>query len=156
MRRLIAAVIVLMCALMLVAAPQPQPPLKELGWMTGLWKSTLGGRISFEQWSSVSASLFIGRGFFLKGTDTMITEQLRLAATDSGVYYIAQPRQNPAPAWFKLVKADSSGWEFENLQRDFPTRIVYRRIGTDSLHARIEGIRKGQPTKIDFVFERAK
>lgn len=155
MRRVLALVILLSCSLLLIAAPQPKP-LKEFSWLAGLWKSSMGKTASFEQWTKVNDSLFTARGFFLKGVDTMVTENVRLAATDSGVFYIAHPRQNPAPTWFRLIKSDSAGWVFENLQHDFPTRVVYRQINVDSMHARIEGMRKGQPAKVDFVFERVK
>jgi hypothetical protein len=58
--------------------------------------------------------------------------------------------------YFRLVKQDSLTTVFENPVHDFPTRIIYRQVTPDSLHARIEGQRKGKETGFDFVFGRVK
>ncbi len=155
MRSVFVVATFLSCTLLSLAAPQSQP-LRELVWMAGLWKSNMGKSPSFEQWTKINDSLFTARSFVVKGTDTTILEHVRLAAMDSGIFYIAHPRQNPAPTWFRLIQKDSAGWVFENPQHDFPTRVIYRQITPDSMHARIEGLRKGQPAKVDFVFERVK
>lgn len=43
---------------------------------------------------------------------------------------------------------------FENLAHDFPQRVIYRRAGADSLIARVEGTRAGQPRGFDFPYRR--
>jgi hypothetical protein len=43
---------------------------------------------------------------------------------------------------------------FSNPAHDFPQRIIYRRAGADSLHARIEGTRNGQPRGVDYAYVR--
>jgi len=45
---------------------------------------------------------------------------------------------------------------FENPAHDFPQRIIYRRRGTDSLLARIEGTVNGQTRAIDFPSARTR
>lgn len=95
-------------------------------------------------------------GFSLNGKDTVISERLAIAATDSGLYYISDVAHNPAPVYFKMTRQDSATTVFENPKHDFPTRIIYHQITADSLHARIEGLRKGKEAGVDFVFGRVK
>ena len=42
---------------------------------------------------------------------------------------------------------------FENLEHDFPQRIIYRRDG-DSLTGRIEGVSMGKERAVDFPLKR--
>lgn len=51
--------------------------------------------------------------------------------------FVAQPGGRPATA-FALKSIDASSVVFENLQHDFPQRIMYRRAG-GRLCARVEG-----------------
>ena len=44
---------------------------------------------------------------------------------------------------------------FENLAHDFPQRVMYRRVGGDSLVARVEGTRAGRTRGVDFAYRRA-
>jgi hypothetical protein len=43
---------------------------------------------------------------------------------------------------------------FENLQHDFPQRIIYRSLSGDRLAARIEGVRGGLLKGIDYPMKR--
>jgi hypothetical protein len=133
-----------------------QKAMKSISWILGTWKMSMGGSESFEYWKQSTPDSFIGGGFSLNGKDTTFSEKLALAATDSGLFYIADVAHNAAPTYFKMTSQDSMVTVFENPEHDFPTRVVYRRVASDSLHARIEGMRKGKPAGIDFVFQRVK
>lgn len=43
---------------------------------------------------------------------------------------------------------------FENPAHDFPRRIIHRRVGADSLVARVEGVRSGRAHGVDFAYRR--
>jgi len=60
------------------------------------------------------------------------------------------------PVVFKLTKNSDNEAVFENLQHDFPQRIIYRRESADALFARVEGSEKGVNKAIDFRYKRAK
>jgi hypothetical protein len=83
-----------------------------------------------------------------------ITEYLRLEQLGVDLFYTAKPLENPMPTAFRLTSADGGRFVFENPEHDFPTTIVYARIGVDSLLARIEGPMNGAPRSIDFRFVR--
>ena len=57
------------------------------------------------------------------------------------------------PIAFKMTKAEGNMFVFENPQHDFPKRIVYKLITTDSLHAFIDdGTEAGK--KQNFYYKR--
>lgn len=74
---------------------------------------------------------------------------LRIAqATDGRLALHALPSGQPQ-AVFPLPRQDEDTVVFQNPAHDFPRRVIYRRIGRNGLHARIEG--KG----IDFPMSRS-
>jgi hypothetical protein len=76
-------------------------------------------------------------------------EHLRLTAEDANLVYTAIP-SGQKEASFKSTAATDTLLVFENLEHDFPKRILYRRRGADSIVARIEGGNRG----IDFPMRR--
>ena len=80
-------------------------------------------------------------------------EMLRIAAVDGVAAYHAQPGGRPATV-FKAVEADDQHVVFQNLENDFPQRIIYRREGADVMIARIEGPMNGQEQGMEWRFDR--
>ena len=80
-------------------------------------------------------------------------EQVRLRVEGERVVYTAKP-SGQAEASFTSTEISDSGFTVENLQHDFPQRIVYRRRGADSLVTRIEGPGSSGPRGVDFPMRR--
>jgi len=90
----------------------------------------------------------------VKGGKTIETEFLRMTANENGqLVYIALPSRQKETS-FVLVRATEKEMVFENLQHDFPQRIIYRRVTADRMAARIEGLRAGVLRGIDFPMSR--
>lgn len=69
-------------------------------------------------------------------------EFLRIEETAEGLAYQAQPLGRPAVR-FLCKELSASRVIFENLQHDYPQRILYK-VGADgALHARVEGMQDG-------------
>lgn len=90
-----------------------------------------------EFWTAPGGGIMVGlhRDVFPDGSSFF--EFLRIVTTDRGLTYIASPR-GTGTTEFVLVNLDGRSVVFENLEHDFPQRIIYRRDG-DRLTARIEG-----------------
>lgn len=65
-------------------------------------------------------------------------EHLRLHAREGRLTYTAIPSGQRETAFVSTTVSDTV-LVFENPQHDFPQRIAYRRVGADSLSARVEG-----------------
>jgi len=156
----LGAIVALTLTVAFAATPVTMKPnrtaLDNLSWLLGSWKMTGAKDVTFETWQRSDSTSFVGNSVTLAGADTVFSEKLSLLATDSGLFYVAEVAHNLAPTPFKMIRQDSITTVFENPTHDFPTRIIYSRRTADSLHARIEGLRKGKPTGVDFLYERAK
>ena len=134
---------------------QQMNPMDDFNWLLGTWQQDLGEETIYESWQLESDKAFVGKGVTVKGLDTTFVEYLRLENTDSGLFYIAMVSHNPEPTLFRLTSTEGK-FVFENPEHDFPTRIIYRQISEDSMLARIEGERDGQPAGVDYPFKRIK
>jgi hypothetical protein len=67
--------------------------------------------------------------------------------------YHAHP-SGQEPTEFRATAPFDSTITFSNPAHDFPQRVIYRRVGSDTLIARVEGMRNGQVRGIDFSYQR--
>lgn len=140
--------------LLLALAPQT-PTIADLSWIAGDWQTAPGGRAQIEEhWTNVAGGSMLGMNRTVAGQKTVEFEYLRIEQRADGIYYVAHPKARCPGTDFKLTKASTTEAVFENPQHDFPKRIIYRKIGDDSLTASIDG---GEGTKAtSFSFRRMK
>lgn len=136
MKRLWVLAVILWCGGAL-APGREAPELVDLGWMAGHWFGRSGEVAMEEFWTEPGGGVMVGlhRDVFPDGSSFF--EFLRIVTTDRGLTYIASPR-GTGTTEFVMVNLDERSVVFENLEHDFPQRIIYRREG-DRLTARIEG-----------------
>jgi hypothetical protein len=131
--------------------------LKTLSWLAGCWEGNYSnGRIVSEQWMKPLGNIMMSMSRTVKNDKTINYEFVRLEQFEDGtIKYIAHPSgQQEAP--FTLIKLDGTKAIFENLQHDYPQRIIYHLVTSDSLLARIEGTVNGKEKGSDYPFKRVK
>jgi hypothetical protein len=137
-----------------LAARKELPPLsvQELSWLSGSWVLEKGPRRIEEHWTEAAENAIIGMSRTVVGGRVVAFEYLRVEGREEGIYYVAMPNGKTATS-FKLVKQDGQSATIENLQHDFPKRILYRKNADGSLTARIEGDgrEKEKPQEFHFV-----
>ena len=69
--------------------------------------------------------------------------------------FIAYPN-GKSPTRFPLKSQGENEFVFEQAGHDFPQRVIYRRSGNATLHARIEGKLKGKLESVDFPMTRVR
>lgn len=136
MRRLLLLVLL---TLPLFAA---EPVVDDLGWIAGHWAMKQGELEVEEVWLAPKGNLMMGMSRTVKGGQWVSFEFIRIAKTDDGVAYIAQPRGR-APVAFKLVESKAGRAVFANPEHDFPKRIIYEMRG-DQLCARVDDGKDGE------------
>ena len=106
----------------------------------GTWIMETKKRVVGETWIKITEDYYQSKGFIIKGSDTIITEQVALRKTPDGVYYTStvEDQNNKQPISFKLTTAANNKFTFENPAHDYPKRIVYEFMGNDTLHAFID------------------
>lgn len=91
----------------------------------------------------------IGRGFNLKGVDTVFVEKIKIVVKDNELYYVADVPENKGEVYFRFIHFSRDGFVCENPQHDFPKKIAYSFDGK-TLRATISGDGK----QMDYLFEK--
>jgi hypothetical protein len=141
-----------------IGSSQTQPSaLDSLSWLAGCWEGRYAnGRTVSEQWMRPLGGLMMGMSRTVKNGKVVESEVVRLKLSDDGsVRYVAQP-SGQKEASFRLVSLGGDSAAFENLEHDFPQRIIYRLVTPDSLSARIEGVVGGKPKGSGFPYRRVR
>lgn len=85
----------------------------------------------------------------------LVGYELVVIREDSGsLVFQAHPSGQASAAFAQLTLSDTSV-VFENPEHDFPQRIGYHHVGSDSLAAWIWGVSNGEAQRIDFKYARA-
>lgn len=119
-----------------------QSAIDKAAWLTGCWEAKNDRRTIIEMWMAPAGGLMLGgsRTVLANGTVREF-EHSRMRAVGDTIIYTALPSgQNTTD--FKGVPGDGV-LTIENPKHDFPTRITYRKIGSDSANARVEGPGQG-------------
>ena len=137
------------------ASHAQQDPLATLAWIAGCWAADNAEPGTVEQWMPLAGGTLLGMARTVRAGRTVEHEfmQIRLAA-DGAPVYIAQPSRLSSPVPFKLLRAGANEMVFENLEHDFPQRVIYRQESGTALRARIEGLRNGVLRGIDYPMQR--
>lgn len=130
-------------------------PLEQLSWLSGCWVDPAGEAGSGEQWTTLAGGSMLGMGRTVKGGKLATYEFMRIAdGGDGKAVFHAQPAGKPA-ASFGAIALGATEVVFENLEHDFPQRVVYRYEAPATLRASIEGMRNGALKRIEFPMVRA-
>ena len=124
----------------------------ELEWLAGSWSGRQGDTVTEEHWIEPKGGLMLGVNRSVRGTGKAAFEFLRIAETDGTIVYHASPGGRAATP-FTLIKASNRQAVFQNLENDFPQRIIYRRQG-DTLTVRIDGTIKDEKRKMEWKWTR--
>lgn len=129
--------------------------VERVSWLGGCWARDRAEPGSGEHWMPLAGGSLLGVSRSVRRGQTVGHEfmQIRRRA-DGAVAFIAQLPGQPETA-FRLRPGPPHEAVFENLQHDFPQRVIYRRVDGGRMQARIEGKRQGSPAAVDFAFTRS-
>ena len=127
--------------------PSQETGIEQLAWISGCWVYTSPRVFIEELWTRPAGGTMLGVSRTLRrsptGDSTMAWEFIRVYARGTDLVYAAQPHNQPA-AEFMSERVSDSVVTFANPAHDYPQRIIYRRVGKDSLRARVEGTQGGR------------
>lgn len=109
--------------------------LAPCAFLAGVWRTADGS--AEEHWTPPRAGSMLGCGRTVQDGRTVFFEFLRLSAEDGEVVYHASPVGLPSTP-FTLVHSEDGLVVFENLEHDFPQRVVYLLRADGTLQARVE------------------
>lgn len=129
--------------------------VSQLQWLSGCWGYSSGGSSYEEIWLPPTQNSMLGLSRRVSEDGyTRSFEFLRIVTSGGGGFdYVAQPGGNP-PTRFTALDIKPNRIVFDNPLHDFPKKIIYEFRAPDQLHARIEGLEKGQPASLNFPMQR--
>lgn len=128
--------------------------IERVAWLQGCWESASSERTVEEQWMAPRGGSMLGMSRTVRAGRLAEYEVVVLREQGNQLAYEAHPSGQP-PAVFLSRAVGESMVVFENPQHVFPQRVGYRKDGSDSLLAWIEGTRNGQVRRVAFPYRRA-
>ena len=132
--------------------------IKAANWLLGNWENKATDGTLTEYWKKVNDSTFQAQSYFVKEKDTLHFESITLQQKGEVLTYTAtvEGQNDDKPVTFKLTTATEKQMVFENPKHDYPQKISYTQITTDSLVAKISGIQQGKPSSEQFSMKKIK
>lgn len=149
--RALALLALAVTAVALVAPPARSGSLDSLRFMAGSWAAGDDANRQEEHWTAPLGGMMVGMHRDLRSGRARSFEFFRIEERADGVWYLSQPGGRPATA-FKAKELGASRVVFENLEHDFPQRILYWREKPGEIRARIEGTLKGKPESMEWTW----
>lgn len=129
--------------------------VERLSWLAGCWTPSAATAGSAEHWMEPAGGMLLGMSRTVRDGRTIEYEFMRIEEAPGGkLRYTALPSRQKEASFLELRSSDSD-IVFENLEHDFPQRVIYRLVAPGQLQARIEGLRNGAPRGVDFPMTRA-
>lgn len=153
-RKSLALVSTYLFAGLVFVGPAVANTLARVSWLTGCWEAVSPTRTIEENWTAARGHTMIGVGRTVRGDSLFEYEFLVLRERGDRLAYEAHPSGQASTVFWSKEVTDSTV-VFEDLKHDFPQRVGYRRVGSDSLVAWIEGSRGGRERHIEFPYRRA-
>jgi hypothetical protein len=141
--------------LIFAGCSQKASRVKQFSWLVGTWVSIKDDTKTTETWMKSENDL-TGENFVVVGTDTVFSESISITQEEDTVIYTTMVKGSTEGTDFKLIKGSNKEAVFENIFHDFPQKLIYRKIGKDSLYARIEGENEGKLVNEELFFARKK
>ena len=130
--------------------------IHDLSWISGHWTGTYKGLSIEAQYSSSNGNLILGSTKMVNPQEKVAFYEFEEIAQDGNNMILrALPFGKPG-ADFPMKEQSRNRVVFENLNHDFPTRIIYELKSDGMLLARIEGKLNGQPHFEEFMFLKEK
>ena len=149
--------LVLVGAVLFMALPSIGPAQERSdslpGWLAGCWILTRGDLVIEEQWMAPRAGTMLGMSRTTRGAAVTGFESTMISVDGGQLIYTADPT-GQSRAIFRMTERTADAVVFADPEHDFPQRIGYERIGSDSLHAWIDGTVDGISRSIDFAYRR--
>ncbi|MGH8166204.1 MAG: DUF6265 family protein, partial [Woeseiaceae bacterium] len=126
------------------------PSVDGLNWISGCWVSIDGEAGSGEQWMLPAGGSMLGMSRTVRDGKTVAFEFLRIAEDDDGSIVLTALPSGQQMTTFAMLRQSGNEVVFENLQHDFPQRVIYRLAPERMLIGRIEGTVNGDSRSVDF------
>ncbi len=107
-----------------------------------------------ESWEKVDEQTYKALNYTVSDVGMQLSEQIAIEITDSGTYYkpMIEGLSEGIEFSFKFVSQDDNKYIFENKTYDFPSKIWYKLVDSNTIQAGIEN--QGGDKRESFIYEK--
>ncbi len=146
--------LVVLIALVSSMNAQTKATVQDLSWLSGCWQGRQGTATIEEMWSKPAGTTMLGIGRTVSNNRTVSFEFMQFREQDGVLAFLPQPQGGPQVR-FPLKESTPAKMTFENLNHDFPQRVIYERKA-NLLLASVEGTEKGKFSRQEFVMRKVR
>ncbi len=129
--------------------------VNSLKWMLGKWQSSTEEGVLYEEWKKVNDSTYSGHAYAITPEgDTTFSETAEITKINGAITYSVTVNEESTTDFALVDNQDIA--VFENVDHDFPQRIIYQKLAKDSLFARIEGTVDGEDQFEEYRYVKSK
>ena len=136
-------ILLIVLTILLGSCVSKKNPLAKAEWILGTWEyKDDKGNMIYHVWTKVNEKEFSGKMFEIKDADTIVNGYYYFRQEQDSLFHIVtiEEEENHLFMRFALFSISKDEMVFENLEQNFPERIIYRKIGNNSLYYEISGI----------------
>ena len=155
----IAGPLILIFLLSAFAFTNGEDKMQSFNWLIGSWTMNTNRGAIMESWIKLNDSTIGGESIFIKNTGgTEQREKLRFIYSNKEYFYCVTflGQNNNEEVKFRITSFTDSSFVSENLQHDFPKRIIYNKVAKDTIHAYVDNGSSVPARKFDFYYSRYK
>ncbi|HEU4496524.1 MAG TPA: DUF6265 family protein [Flavobacterium sp.] len=129
--------------------------IENAAWLLGRWENNSEEGNLSEFWTRANDSAYHGESYLAIKGDTVFREKIVLFESSRKlVYRVSAGTQKPVD--FTMTGTSEKQLVWENPEHGYPSKIVYRKAGNDSLIAAIHGIEEGRQKSEVFKMKKVK
>ena len=128
--------------------------IARVSWLAGCWNSETAEAGTAEHWMPPAGGTMFAVARTVKDGKTVQYEFMRVYEGPQGkLLFVALPSGKQEGTFTQLRLSDTEV-VFENLDHDFPQRVIYRADGSARLLASIEGLRNAVLRTVEYPMKR--
>ena len=135
------------------AAPARGPSISQLSWLAGCLEMRSGDRVVEEQRMGARAGSMLGMARTTTAKGLGEYELTLIQERGGKIVFEARPSGQP-PATFTASTAGPDSVIFASPEHDYPQFVGYRKAGSDSVIAWIDGNMGGKSRLVEFPYRR--
>jgi hypothetical protein len=119
---------------------------RKMAWLEGIWSNPDDSIRLFTQWQKENDSLLSCKSWRFIGKDSVPTDIQEISKSNDEILLTVKiiEKNESNPDNYKLVTNKNGEHVFENMEKEFPQRIIYILKPDGSLYFRKEGNSGGQ------------
>lgn len=127
-------------------------PMADLSFMAGSWQAARGTGVFDETWQAPKGGLMLGMSRTVRGEKATFEEHLRIDVHEGKVRMLILQKFGEKPITFFAEKLTAEEVLFKAIDDPNNATVSYRKVPT-GLFAVVEGVRDGQPYRLEFDFK---